>query len=121
MVTVEFVIVFPLVAFLIFGGIAATQLWYANRAVHTAAEEGADEARRFDGSATMAEARARDYAERLAGTEVDDLDVSASRTAETATVTVSGSVEVFGLWSVPVEETSSGPVERYVDQAGDAP
>lgn len=93
---------------------------HAHNVVQAAAEEGAASARRYDGSAGSGEAKADQYLGALGSKLLQDESVSVSRTGETATVTVSGSVvSLVGLKLFRVEATSSGPVERYVPPSGE--
>lgn len=109
MLTVMLIVQFGLVA-------------HARSLVEAAAEEGAAVARRSDGTEAGAQAESMAYLDRLGRKMLTSRKVSASRTADSATVTVSGSVIslVPGI-HLRVEETSSGPVERYVPPVRQAP
>lgn len=90
----------------------------AQRTAQAAAEEGAAAARAFDGSEAAAQARAEDFLDSVDNDGLTDIKVRATRGGTEASVTVTGSVQSVG-W-IPfiddtVTETSTGPVERYVD------
>jgi Flp pilus assembly protein TadG len=90
----------------------------AQRTAQAAAEEGAAAARQFDGSEAAAQARAQDFLDSVDNDGLTNVRISASRGAAEASVTVTGEAEELS-W-VPfmdrsVSETSTGPVERYVD------
>ncbi len=90
-------------------------LFHAQNVAENAAQEGAAAGRRFDGSQTGAADRARMFLAELGPQMLTNQAVTAQRTPETASVTVTGTVIslVPGL-ALRVEETASGPVERYV-------
>lgn len=92
---------------------------HANSVARAAAEEGAAHARRFDGSADAGAHRAHAYLDQLGPSTIRNRAVSAQRTTQTAIVTVTGIVIslVPGL-GLSVVESSSGPVERHVPEAG---
>ena len=91
---------------------------HANSVARAAAEEGASHARRFDGSVGAGAERTHTYLDELGPSIIRDRAVSVERTAETATVTVTGTVIslVPGL-DLSVSQSSSGPVERHVPAA----
>ena len=95
--------------------------FHAKNVAENAAQEGAAAGRRFDGSQAGAEERARLFLAELGPQMLSNESVSAQRTAETATVTITGTVVslVPGL-NLKVEESASGPVERYVPPADQA-
>lgn len=89
--------------------------FHAQNVAENAAQEGAAAGRRFDGSEEGAAQRARMFLAELGPRTLNNQTVSAQRTPETATVTITGTVIslVPGL-DLKVEESASGPVERYV-------
>lgn len=90
---------------------------HAERVAQAAAEEGAAAARRFDGTAADGETRARQYIDRLAKRELTATSVAATRTVDTASVTVTGrAMTLIPFVSLRVSETSRGPVERFVPE-----
>jgi Flp pilus assembly protein TadG len=99
-------------------------LFHAKNVAENAAQEGAAAGRRFDGSKAAAAERARTFVAELGPRMLTGRTVTAHRTPETATVTVTGTVIslVPGL-DLTVSESASGPVERYVPPVaqGDPP
>jgi Flp pilus assembly protein TadG len=95
-------------------------LFHARSVAENAAQEGAAAGRRFDGTQTGAVERARRFLAELGPRMLTDRTVTAQRTAETATVTVTGTVIslVPGL-HLRVSEAASGPVERYVPSSSE--
>jgi Flp pilus assembly protein TadG len=92
--------------------------FHARNVAENAAQEGAAAGRRFDGSQADATQRARMFLDKLGPRMLTHRNVSAKRTPETATVTITGTVIALvpGL-ELKVEESASGPVERYVPPA----
>jgi hypothetical protein len=90
---------------------------HAERVAQAAAEEGAGAARRFDGTAAAARARAHEYADRVGGSSLRDVTVTATRGTRTVTVTVTGTApELVPFLPLRVSATSRGPVERFVPE-----
>lgn len=90
---------------------------HAHRIVTAAAEEGLAAAAAFNGSAEEGRRTARRYVSDL-GPGVENAVVTASRSAETARVTVKGEVEEFvPFLTVEVSAEVEGPVERFVEEA----
>lgn len=90
-------------------------LFHARNVAENAAQEGAAVARRYDGTDDAARRRAAHYLDQVAGKTLTSTQVGASRSAEVASVTVSGTVVTLvpGL-RLSVSEAATGPVERYV-------
>lgn len=90
---------------------------HAHRIVTAAAEEGLAAAAAYDGSAEEGHRTAQRYVNDL-GPGVENAVVTASRSAETARVTVKGEVEEFvPFLTVEVSAEVEGPVERFVEEA----
>ena len=90
-------------------------LFHAQNVAENAAQEGAAAGRRFDGSQAGAAERARMFLAELGPRMLTHRTVTAQRTPETASVTVTGTViSLMPGLDLRVEETASGPVERYV-------
>lgn len=90
---------------------------HAHRIVTAAAEEGLAAAAAYDGSAEEGRRTAQRYVQDL-GPGVENAVVTASRSADTARVTVTGEVEEFvPFLTVEVSAEVSGPVERFVEEA----
>lgn len=113
------VLVFPALLFVIMLIIQFTLYAHATSVAEAAAQDGAAAARRADGTQAAAVAAANDSLASLGPRMLTAKSVTATRTATQATVTVTGKVVslVPGL-GLKVRETASGPVERYVPQAG---
>lgn len=112
----------PILLTITFGVIQQVLISHAQNAAEAAAQEGAASAREYDGSAVEAREVASRFAANAAGGMLRDVHVDASRDGQTATVTVHGSVPiVLGIGSFSVEETSTGPVERFVQLGGEEP
>lgn len=94
-------------------------LFHARNVAEEAAQEGAAAGRRFDGSGSEAQDAASRYLGSLSDRTLQNRSVRATRTAQTTTVTVTGTVLAVVPWlDLAVEESASGPVERYVHPAG---
>lgn len=90
---------------------------HAHRIVTAAAEEGLAAAAAYDGSAEEGRRTAQRFVHDL-GQGVENAVVTASRSAETARVTVKGEVEEFvPFLTVEVSAEVEGPVERFVEEA----
>ena len=114
-VSLELVIVFPAVLLIIFGGMQGALLYYARSVALAAAQEGSRAAGAETGSAGLGQSVATGFVQRAGGSDVlQAAQVTASRSATVATVTVSGrSLSLVpGLSGLPVSQTASVPVER---------
>ena len=90
---------------------------HAHRIVTAAAEEGLAAAAAYDGSAEEGRRTAQRYVDDL-GPGVENAVVTASRSVETARVTVRGEVEeLVPFLTVRVSAEVEGPVERFVEEA----
>lgn len=96
--------------------------FHAKNVAEQAAQEGAAAARSFDGTAGEAEAVTKEYLAALGEKTLQGRKVTVSRDGQTATVTVSGTslslIPIPGL-KLKIEETATGPVERYVPPVGE--
>lgn len=91
--------------------------WHAKSVAEASAQEGAAAGRRFDGTEGAARAEALKYLEALGPKMLTGRSVEVNRGPQQVEVTVRGDVIslVPGMsWSV--EESASGPVERYVPE-----
>lgn len=119
---IQLVLVAPVLLLVLMFIVQFALVAHARSVVEAAAEQGAAVARRADGSQGGAQAEAVKYLDRLGPKMLTTRTVSASRTPETATVTVTGTVISLVPGVHPkVKETSSGPVERYVPPVEQAP
>ena len=90
---------------------------HAHRIVTAAAEEGLAAAAAYNGSAEEGRRTAQRYVNDL-GPGVENTVVTASRSPDTARVTVKGVVEEFvPFLTVEVSAEVEGPVERFVGEA----
>ena len=117
---VETVLVAPALLFALMLIVQFGLLFHAQNVAEAAAQEGAAEARRFDGTPAAAEETTRTFLAELGPRMLTGRTVTAERTAETASVTVTGTVIslVPGL-DLKVTESATGPVERYVPLSGE--
>lgn len=115
----QMVVIAPALLFGLMLIVQAGLYFHARNVVEQAAQEGAAEARVFDGDEASARQRALDYLGILGDRALTNRDVTVNRGPETATVTITGeviSLVPFVSWSV--SESASGPVERYVPPTG---
>lgn len=114
----ELAIVTPAV-FLLIALVLQVGLWYHARHVAFAiAQEGARAARSQHPSVPAAQAagtaRASDYLTRLGSTVMLDVDIDVTRNADVASVRVRATaLRVLPFVSFPIDEVSTGPVERF--------
>lgn len=116
----QMVVIAPALLFGLMLIVQAGLYFHARNVVEQAAQEGAAEARAFDGDEASARQRALNFLGALGDRALTNRDVAVNRGPETASVTVSGdviSLVPFVSWSV--SESASGPVERYVPPTGD--
>ena len=111
----EVVLVAPALLFALMLIVQFGLMFHARNVAEQAAQEGAATARQFDGSAAAAESRTLTFLAELGPDTLQDRDVTVSRTAQSATVGVTGTVisVVPGL-HLKVSESATGPVEGYV-------
>lgn len=112
--TTEAVLVTPVLLLLVMT-VFQFGLWYHAQHVATAAaEEGARTARSEQGTATAGRTRAEAFLDQAGPTIVQDRTVDATRTADTATVTVHGTaVAVIPGLHLSINATATSPVERF--------
>lgn len=112
--SLEVVLVTPMLILLI-TLVVQFALWsHGTNVALAAAQEGAQLASLQGANATVGEAAARDFLAQSASRLILEPVVAASRTAESATVTVQGRIAgaVPGM-NLTVRESSIAPVERY--------
>ena len=111
---VETVLAVHVLLFLILVVIQAGLWFHGSQLVEAAAQEGMQAGRVETGSATAAEARARQFVAGMSPSIAATTQVQASRTADTTRVVVSGRVEqlIPGL-RLTVSGTAEGPTERF--------
>jgi Flp pilus assembly protein TadG len=94
---------------------------HAQRIATAAAQEGLATASSYDGTASDGERTATQYLTSI-GPGLASSHVSATRSATTATVTVTGEVDqLIPFLGVTVRVHVEGPVERFVTALGQAP
>nr|WP_281431544.1 TadE/TadG family type IV pilus assembly protein [Kineosporia corallincola] len=110
----ELVVIFPAVLLVIFAVVQGALYYFASSSALAAAQEGARTAAGENSSAAAGQQAAGAFSARVAGNMLQTPGVVASRTATTATVTVSGhSLSVLpGFAGIGISQTASVPVER---------
>lgn len=115
--TLEFVLTMPLLLLFLMLSVQVGLVAHAQNVAKAAADEGAADARTFNGTAGDGQARTEEYLGRLAPSILTSRSVSATRTADTASVTVNGTViSLVPGWKPTITQTSTGPVERFVEE-----
>ncbi|MGH2466123.1 MAG: TadE/TadG family type IV pilus assembly protein [Candidatus Limnocylindrales bacterium] len=115
-VSAELVIATPLLLLLIMGVIQFA-LW--EHAEHIASAVAV--ARLQNETAAAGQNQARSVLDQLGSSVLVDSNITATRTAATTTVTVTGHAEsIVGLFTLPVKAVAVGPTEQYTN-AGGAP
>lgn len=115
--TLEFVLITPMLLLALMLAVQFALVAHAQSGAQMAADEGAAQARAYNGSAGAGKARAERYVVDLVGQMFTTHSVSGSRGATEASITVTGTVKslVPGLHPT-VTRTSTGPVERFVPE-----
>lgn len=116
------VIVAPVLFTLIMVVIQFALVAHAQNVAEAAAQEGVAAARRFDANEVDGSAKATAALASLGPRMLTGQSVSIRRTSTTTTVTVRGQVlSLIPGYSHTINETASGPVERYVAPEQDSP
>lgn len=111
----QVVITAPALLFLLMLIVQFGLMFHARNIAEQAAQEGAAVARRFDGTQAQGREKALQLLTAVGEGTLKNRDVTANRTSDTATVTVTGTVvSVVPGFSLSVSESASGPVEKYV-------
>jgi len=117
--TVEAVITLPVIIIMTMLVVQFALLWHGRHIAHAAAEEGLRAGRGHQSSAGAGERQADKYLQALAPRMLTRTQVTASRNTETVTVRVQAHVlSVIPFGSFNVDESASGPVERFVAPSG---
>lgn len=113
-VTIELVVVFPIVLLLIFAGLQTGIYYYGRSIVLAGAQEGVRVGRVLPVDPVAGAAAAQAYLEQVGAGTLINPDVDLSSDAETVTVTVTAQVRdlLGGLLTLTATQTASGPVER---------
>jgi hypothetical protein len=103
-------------------GVIQFALWqHAEHVASAVAQQGLSVARLQNETATAGKSEAQSVLDQLGPDLLSRTSITAARTSETTTVTVSGHAEsILGVFSLPVRATASGPTEQYT-QSGGAP
>jgi Flp pilus assembly protein TadG len=113
-VSAELVLATPLLLVLIMG-VVQFALWeHATHVADAVAQQGLAVGRLQGETAAAGQAEAQSVLDQLGTGVLVAPDITATRTATTTTVVVTGHAEsVFGLFSLPVTAVASGPTEDY--------
>lgn len=115
--SLEMVILAPVLMFVCMLIVQTGLYWHAASVAEAAAQEGAAAGRRFDGSEGAARSEALKALDSLGPKVLTGRDVDVVRDPAQVEVTVRGDViSLVPGFSWSVEESASGPVERYVPQ-----
>ena len=112
--SIQMVLLLPVLFTVMFLGMQAALFYHARSVAIAAAQEGARASSVEDGSGGAGAAAAASFVAAAGGDDVlKGARVSSSRTAEVATVTVTGtSLSVIPGWSPFVRQSATVPVER---------
>lgn len=111
-VTLEMVILFPVLLIMLFAGVQAGLYFHARNIAMSAAQEGARVAASYESTPSKGQAAARDFAT-FAGAR--SVSASASSTATTTTVIVTVESPNLMPWLIPVmpiHQSATMPLER---------
>lgn len=113
-ITLEWVVIFPVLLLLIFGTVQAALHYHAGNVASGAASEGVHAGTVAQGSAARARAAAEQFIEDAGDGMFTSSSIEVSRTATTVTVTVRGrSLSVVPGLSLPeIRQVVSGPIEQ---------
>ncbi len=113
-VTLEALLVYPLVLLIAWIGMQLALVHLANRVALAAAEEGASAARARAGTLTAASQRAHRYLDVLGSGLLADPTIRIQRTADTVTAEVHGKAQrIVPGFPVGVTQTVQSPTERF--------
>lgn len=112
--SIQLMILLPVMFLAMFTAMQAALYYHARAIAIAAAQEGAREAGSESGSRDSGVGVAKNFITQAGGSDaLTSADVSASRSATIATVTVTGtSLSVIPGWNVTITQSSSVPVER---------
>ena len=120
-VAAELVIATPLLLLLIMGVIQFALWEHAEHIASAVAQQGVSVARLQGETAGAGQAEAHSVLDQLGPSVLSDANITATRTATTSTVTVTGHAEsILGIFTLPVKAIAVGPTEMYTN-AGVAP
>jgi len=103
-------------------GVIQFALWeHAEHIASAVAQQGVSVARLQGETAGAGQAEAQSVLDQLGPKVLSDANITATRSATTTTVTVTGHAEsILGIFTLPVKAVAVGPNEIYTD-AGAAP
>lgn len=112
-VTVEMVVLMPVLLATLFGGIQAGVVFHARHIAIAAAQEGARTAAAYQASLPDGISTATNTAANWAGQTLTDIRVTGARTTTRVSITVQGSaISLLPGVSWPIQQTATLPVER---------
>jgi len=112
-VTVEMVVLMPVLLATLFGGIQAGVVFHARHIAIAAAQEGARTAAAYQASLPNGISTATTTATDWAGQTLTGIQVTGQRTTTRVSITVAGSaISLLPGVSWPIEQTATLPVER---------
>ncbi len=112
-VTVEMVVLMPVLLATLFGGVQAGVVFHARHIAIAAAQEGARTAAAYQASLPVGISTATTAAADWAGRTLTGVRVTGQRTATRVSITVQGSaISLLPGVSWPIEQTATLPVER---------
>jgi Flp pilus assembly protein TadG len=113
-VSAELVIATPLLLLLIMGVIQFALWEHAEHIATAVAQQGVSVDRLQGETAANGQNQAQSVLDQLGPTVLAGSKITATRTAQMTTVTVTGHAEsIIGLFSLPVKATASGATENY--------
>jgi hypothetical protein len=113
-ITLEAIVIYPLVLLIAWIGIQLALVFLANRIALASAEEGARAARTRAGTITAGEERAHRYLDVLGTGLLTRSTVQVERTADTVTVQVSGQAQrIVPAFPVHITQSVHSPTERF--------
>jgi Flp pilus assembly protein TadG len=117
-VSAELVLATPLLLVLIMGVVQFALWQHAEHVADAVAQQGLAVGRLQGETAAAGQVEAQSVLDQLGTGVLVGPDITATRTATTTTVVVTGHAEsVFGLFSLPVTAVASGPTEDYAAPA----
>ena len=120
-VAAELVIATPLLLLLIMGVIQFALWEHAEHIAAAVAQQGVSVGRLQGETAGAGQTEAHRVLDQLGPSVLSDANITATRSATTTTLTVTGHAEsIFGIFTLPVKAIAVGPNEVYTD-AGAAP
>jgi Flp pilus assembly protein TadG len=120
-VSAVLVVATPLLLLLIMGVIQFALWQHAEHIATAVAQQGVAVARLQGETAAAGQDQAQTVLHQLGSSVLVDSNITATRTAATTTVTVTGHAEsVLGIFSLPVRAVATGPTEEYANP-GQAP